>query len=109
MILGLQIIGILFSLIMVYVALLHYKKGQLNGMEISSWIIIWVIVILVVIFPEVVRIYANSFAVSRVLDLLIAGAFVVVFVMVSSAYIRVNQLEKRIEELVRKLALKEKK
>ncbi len=94
---------------MVYFALLHYKKGQLNGMEISSWIIIWVIVILVVIFPEVVRIYSNSFAVSRVLDLLIAGAFIVVFVMVSSAYIRVNQLEKRIEELVRKLALKEKK
>ncbi len=109
MIVGLQIIGILFSLVMVYFALLHYKKGQLNSMEISSWIIIWVIVILVVIFPEVVRIYANSFAVSRVLDLLIAGAFVVVFIMVSSAYIRVNQLEKRIEELVRKLALKEKK
>ncbi len=109
MILGLQIIGILFSLIMIYFALLHYKKGQLNGMEISSWIIIWVIVILVVIFPEVVRIYAMSFAVSRVLDLLIAGAFVVVFIMVSSAYIRVSQLEKRIEELVRKLALKEKK
>ncbi len=109
MILGLQIIGILFSLIMVYFALLHYKKGHLNGMEIASWIIIWVLVILIVIFPEVVRIYANSFAVSRVLDLLIAGAFIVLFVMVSSAYIRVSTLEKRIEELVRKLALKEKK
>jgi len=109
MILGLQIIGILFSLIMVYFALLHYKKGHLNGMEISSWIIIWVLVIFVVIFPEVVRIYANSFAVSRVLDLLIAGAFVVVFIMVASSYVRVSQLEKRIEELVRKLALKEKK
>ena len=50
-----------------------------------------------------------SFAVSRVLDLLIAGAFVVVFIMVASSYVRVSQLEKRIEELVRKLALKEKK
>ncbi len=109
MIVGLQIIGILFSLIMVYFALLHYKKGHLNGMEISSWIIIWVLVIFVVIFPEVVRIYASSFAVSRVLDLLIAGAFVVVFIMVASSYVRVSQLEKRIEELVRKLTLKEKK
>ncbi|MBP9759475.1 DUF2304 domain-containing protein [Candidatus Dojkabacteria bacterium] len=109
MIVGLQITGILFSLIMVYFALLHYKKGHLNGMEISSWIIIWVLVILIVIFPEVVRLYAMSFAVSRVLDLLIAGAFVVVFIMVASSYVRVSQLEKRIEELVRKLALKEKK
>lgn len=109
MILGLQITGILFSLFMVYFALLHYKKGQLNGIEISSWIIIWATVILIVIFPEVVRVYSQSFAVSRVLDLLIGGAFVVVFIMVGSAYVRVNKLEKRLEELVRKLSLKEKK
>lgn len=108
MILGLQITGILFSLFMIYFALLHYKKGELNGMEISSWIVIWVAVILVVIFPEIVRVYAASFAISRLLDLLIGGAFIVIFVMVATSYVRVSRLEKRIEELVRKLALKEK-
>ncbi len=108
MILGLQITGILFSLFMIYFALLHYKKGQLNGMEISSWIVIWSLVILIVIFPEVVRVYASTIAISRVLDLLIGGAFVVIFIMVSSAYVKVNKLEKRMEELVRKLALKNK-
>jgi len=109
MIIGLQIIGILFALFMIYFALLHYKKGQLNGMEISSWIMIWVLVILIVIFPEVVRVYASSFAISRVLDLLIGGAFIVIFIMVARAYVKVNSLEKRLEDLVRKLALKEKK
>jgi hypothetical protein len=109
MILGLQITGILFSLFMIYFALLHFKKGQLNGMEISSWITIWTLVILVVIFPEVVRVYAQSFAISRVLDLLIGGAFVIIFIMVASSYVKVNKTEKRLEDLVRKLALKEKK
>lgn len=109
MILGLQITGVLFSLFMIYFALLHYKKGQLNGIEISSWITIWTLVILIVVFPEIVRVYASSFAVSRVLDLMIGGALILVFIMVGSAYIRVNSLEKKIEELVRKLALKEKK
>ncbi len=109
MILGLQITGVLFALMMVYFAILHFKKGHLNAIEIASWIIIWVLVIFIVLFPEIVRIYAASFAISRVLDLLIAGAFIVVFVMVTGAYIRVNQLEKRIDDLVRKLALKEKK
>lgn len=109
MILGLQITGILFSLFMIYFALLHYKKGQLNGMEISSWITIWVLVILIVIFPEVVRVYANSFAISRVLDLLIGGAFVVIFIMVAGSYVKVNKVEKKLEDLVRKLALKENK
>ncbi len=109
MIIGLQIIGILFALFMIYFALLHYKKAELNGLEIYSWIIIWIIVILMVIFPSVVRTYAMEFAISRVLDLMIGGALILVFIMVGSAYIRVNKLEKRMEELVRKLALKEKK
>ncbi len=109
MILGLQITGILFALAMIYFAVLHHKKGHLSGMEIASWIAIWFAVILIVIFPEIIRIYAVSFSVSRVLDLLIGGAFIVLFIMVSSAYIRTNKLEKRIEDLVRKLALKEKK
>lgn len=107
MILGLQITGIMFALLMIYFALLHYKKQHLSGIEIASWLLIWVLVILVVLFPDIVRVYAMSFAVSRVLDLLIAGAFIVMFVMVASAYVRVSELEKRLEDLVRKLALKE--
>lgn len=109
MILGLQITGILFALMMIYFAVLHYKKGHLNAVEIISWIVIWGLSIFIVLFPEIVRIYAVSFAVSRVLDLLIAGAFIVLFVMVTSAYLRVSQMEKRIDDLVRKLALKDKK
>lgn len=103
---GLQIIGILFSLFMVYFALIHYKKGHLNGIEIISWILIWTVVILIVIFPQVIRVYAETFAISRLLDLLIGGAFVVIFIMVGSAYIRVSKLEKKLEDLVRKIALK---
>lgn len=108
MIIGLQITGILFSLFMIYFSLLHYKKGQLNGIEISSWIVIWVAVILIVIFPEIVRVHAASFAISRLLDLLIGGAFIVIFIMVASSYVKVNRVEKKLEDLVRKLALKKK-
>lgn len=107
MILGLQITGIMFALLMIYFALLHYKKQHLSGIEIASWLLIWVLVILVILFPDIVRVYAMSFSVSRVLDLLIAGAFIVMFVMVASAYVRVSELEKRLDDLVRKLALKE--
>lgn len=109
MIVGLQIIGILFSLFMIYFALLHYKKGALNRVEIGSWVITWFAVIVMVIFPNVVRKYAEGFAISRLLDLMIGGALILVFLMVGSAYIRVNKLEKKLEDLVRKLALKEKK
>lgn len=109
MITGLQITGILFALTMIYFAVLHYKKNNLNGIEIVSWISIWFLAILIVLFPEIVRIYASSFAISRVLDLLIGGAFIVLFIMVSNAYIRVNKIEKKMDDLVRKIALTYKK
>lgn len=105
MITGLQITGVLFALMMIYFAILHYKKNNLNGVEIVSWISIWILVILIMLFPEIVRIYASSFAISRLLDLLIGGAFIILFIMVSSAYVKVNKIEKKMDDLVRKIAL----
>ena len=107
MIIGLQITGAIFSLLMIYLSIVHYKKGSLNSLEIAVWLSVWILVILAVIFPDIIRTYSMSFAASRVLDLLIAGGFILTISMVTSAYIRVNKLEKRIEDLIRKLALKD--
>lgn len=106
MILGLQITGVIFSLVMIYFALIHYKKGNLNRVEIGIWLFVWVTVSAASIFPEIFRVYSQKIAISRLLDLLIAGGFILVIIMVSSAYIRTNLLEKKFEKLVRKKALK---
>lgn len=107
MILGLQITAILFALAMIYFALIHYKKGQLNGVEILSWITIWVFAIFVVSFPEILRTYAKSFFVTRVFDLTVLGGFILVISMVSVSYVRTKRMEKKFEDLVRKQALKD--
>lgn len=106
MILGLQITGVIFSLIMIYFALIHYKKGSLNGLEMGVWLVIWLTVIAISIFPEIFRVYSRAIAVSRLLDLLIAGGFVLVITMVASAYIRTNLLEKKFEAFIRNNSLK---
>jgi len=109
MILGLQLIAIIFALVMIYFALIHYKKGQLNGAEILSWITIWVVAMFVVAFPEILRTYARMFFVTRVFDLMVLGGFILVITMVSASYVRSKRTEKKLEELVRKLALKDAK
>lgn len=108
MILGLQITGFIFSLLMIYLAMVHYKKGSLNGMEITVWLFIWLIVIFTVIFPEILRTYSQVFAVSRLFDLLVVGGFIVVIFLVSSAYVRTKSIEKKIENIIRKDSLKNK-
>jgi hypothetical protein len=108
MIIGLQIIALLFSFSMVYFAILHYKRGELNGMEISSWLILWAATVVIVVFPELLQEFAKTFLVTRVFDLMVIGGFIVVITMVGSAYIRTKKLEKKLEDLVRRDALKNK-
>lgn len=108
MIIGLQIVAILFSLTMVYFAVLNYRRGEINGAEIVGWLVIWLGTIFVVIFPELLQTFAKTFLFARVFDMMVAGAFIIVISMVASAYMRTKRNEKKLEELVRKLSLKKK-
>ena len=108
MIIGLQIIAILFALCMIYFAVLSYKRQELNGLEVASWLIMWGFAIVVITFPELLRTFAGTFLVTRVFDLMVIGGFIIVISMVSSAYLRTKKNEKKLEDLVRKLSLKKK-
>jgi hypothetical protein len=106
MILGLQIIAIFFSLIMIYLATLNYKRREIVPAEFYSWIIIWVATIFIVIFPSFLRELSIKFAVTRLFDLMVVLGFILVIIMVSVSYVRTRKLEKKFEELVRREALK---
>jgi len=109
MIIGLQIIALLFAFSMVYFALLHFKRKEISKTEITSWLIMWTAAIIVIVFPELLRTFASTFLVTRVFDLMVIGGFILVISMVSIAYVRTRKLEKKLEELVRRQALKTKK
>ena len=109
MIIGIQIIGILFSFSMVYFAVLHYKRGEITKSEIISWFSIWTLAIIVIVFPEFLRSLSNAFLVTRVFDLMVIAGFIVTISMVGSAYVRTKKTEKKLEQLVRKDALESKK
>ena len=109
MIIGLQVVALLFAFSMIYFAVLHYKRGEINGMEIGSWLVMWVFAIVVIVFPELLKNFASTFLVTRVFDLMVIGGFILVISMVASAYVRTKKLEKKLEELVRQEALKGKK
>ena len=108
MIVGLQIIAILFALSMIYFAVLSYKRRELNGSEMASWLVMWGFAIMVITFPELLRSFAKTFLVTRVFDLMVIGGFILVISMVGSAYLRIKRNEKKLEDLVRKLSLKKK-
>lgn len=105
MILGLQIIALVFALIMTYFAYLHYRRGEISGFEISFWFVAWLGAIFVVLFPAVVSTWSQKIAISRAFDLAVIGGFVFVIPLVYLSYVRTRRLEKKLEEYVRKEAL----
>lgn len=107
MILGLQIIALIFSLIMIYFAYLHYRRGEINGLEILFWFVSWTAAILIAFFPAVFRAFSATIAISRAFDLAMIGGFILVIPVVYIAYIRTKRMEKKLEELIRKDALRD--
>lgn len=107
MILGLQFIAVSFSGVMIYFAYVNYRKTEINRVEFITWFVAWAVAMVIVIFPDTLRKVAQTFFISRLLDLLIAGGFLLVIIMVSVAYLRTKRIEKKLEDLVRKEALKD--
>jgi hypothetical protein len=109
MIIGLQIIALLFAFSMIYFAVLQYKRKEIERAEIASWLIMWTVAIVIIIFPELLKTFASTFLVTRVFDLMVIGGFILVISMVAVAYVRTKRLEKKLEDLIRREALKSKK
>ena len=107
MIFLIQLGVITLALSMIYFALLHYRRKEINSLEIGSWFVIWVLAIVVIVFPDLLRSFSQTFLFARLFDLVVTGVLLLVVVMVAKSYITTRKLEKKMEELVRKESLRD--
>lgn len=105
-ILGVQIIAVLFAIFMLYVAFLHWKRKDINGGEILFWGTIWLGFIIVTLFPKILESISQFFFFTRILDLLMLVAFMILAFIGFQNYIANRKMEKKIGELVREETLK---
>lgn len=105
MITGFQLVAIVFSFIMIYLAYLHYRRREIGKIEFMSWWVIWVGVIVIIIFPDLLKGFASTFYITRVFDLMVIGGFILVITLAYMSYVKSKSLEKKIEKLVRNKAL----
>ena len=108
MILGIQIIGILFGLFMVYYTFLHYKRKEFTVKEFSFWVLLWALFIIISLAPELLDPFVKSLELARAMDLLIILGFMFLIGALLYTYILVRNLQKKIEEVVRKIAFEKK-
>ena len=106
LIMGIQIIAILFTLFMIYYTFLNYKRNQLRKGESIIWFMMWFAFLFVSIFPTYLKSLAQSLSINRTMDFLTIIGFFFVIMLTFYNYVQVRKNSRKLEEIVRKLAFK---
>ena len=103
--LGIQILGVCFGLMMVYVSVLHNKRKEFTEKESLFWISIWTAFIVVSLFPKSLDFLRQDvLGISRTMDFLIIAGFILLTGLIFYMYGLLRKNQKKLEQVVRKLA-----
>jgi hypothetical protein len=109
MILGIQIVGICFALFMLYLTFLYFRRDDYGVFGFVTWFVIWSAFLVLVSFPSSIYGVMNVLKIERTADFFVAGALMFFSVVIFKLYDNIKRLNKKMERLVRKIALNEKK
>lgn len=102
---AIQIIGLGFSAFILYVSFLYYKKRDFTLAEWGFWTLFAAGFAVVSVAPNVIDPVVSTLNFARKLDLFIVLGFMFLIAMVFYNYHMTRHADKRVEELVRNLAI----
>ena len=109
MVLSIQVFGLLFGVAMVYLAYTKYKRREFTLTETTFWVVLAVLFGMVAIFPGMLDPIVESLSLARTMDLFIILGFMFLLIAVFYTYGLVRTMQKKLEEVVRKIAIEKKK
>ena len=101
----LQLIGILYLTLMFYLTFLYYKRNNYSVRSFIFWICVWSASIVLIIFPQSSSKLAQTLTVPRVIDFYFIIGLMFFSILCFLTYGTVKRNEKKIEDLVRKMAI----
>jgi len=104
---AIQIIALLFVLWMTYFSFLHFRRHEFSLWEFAFWQVIWLGLAVVVLFPGPTEFVIEKLHFTRAFDLLTAGGILILFGASFRNYVIVRRTDRRLEELTRKIALRD--
>ena len=106
MILGIQLLGLIFALFMLYISFLHFKRNEFTVNEAGFWIILWVSFLVVTLIPRILNPIVQTLSITRTMDLFVILGFMFLIFAIFYTYGLVRRYQKKLENLVRELAIK---
>ncbi len=109
MVLGIQILGLLFGIFMMYLTFLHYKRNEFTAKSFGVWTLLWALFIVAALFPDLLDYFVYKGGFIRTLDFFMVLGFMLLIGAVFLNYSLLRKTQRKVEELVRKNALERKK
>jgi len=109
MVLGIQVAGALFGLFMLYYSFLNYKKKEFTAKEFGFWVFVWMVFVIVALFPYILDFITIKFGFFRTLDVLVISGFLFLITAVFYTYTIVRKVQRKLETVVREMAIKKRK
>lgn len=103
----LQIAGIIFSVLMLYFTYYTYKRKNFALIDAAIWFVIWGWFLFALIFSDVVAKLLEPLKIVSLFDLMLLSAVAALLVLVIYLHKRVSEMEKKVNDVVRKVALKD--
>lgn len=93
---------------MIYYTFLHYKRKEFTIKEYSFWFIFWGAFVIVTLFPQILDPLLATIGIIRALDFFIIAGFLFLIFVMFYTYSQTRKNQKKLEEIVRNIALKRK-
>jgi len=103
-----QLAGLVFALFMIYLAYLHYKKGEYGVGSFAGWTIVWLIFLIVLTVPETFYGVMGILNITRTADFIVSVIVIFLLVATFNIYAITKKTERQMEKLVRQVAIKRK-
>ena len=104
-----QIFLLVFLLFALSRVVLRFRDRHIKKEEFGFWSILFVSAIAVVAFPNETTSFAKLVGIGRGVDLIVYASIVTLFYLVFRIYVFMEDIRHEITELVRKIALENKK
>ncbi len=109
MIKPIQVIAIIFAIFLLVKVILRLKNKKLTLNEFLFWSTMWVLLILLSIFPQVSDRIANFFGFGRGLDFFIVSSILLMFYLIFRIISKLEDMDAKITKLARRMSLEEMK
>lgn len=107
LLLPVQILLLTFILFAASRAVLQFRGGTLRFGALSFWLLIWVVALIAIFYPEETTRIARLLGIGRGVDVVVYGSISILFYLVFRLHVYLENIRSEISRLIREVAIKE--